>query len=361
MWRAALELRNTIQPYAWGSRTAIAGILGRPGTSAIPQAEMWMGAHPKAPSQVRTGDGWQPLDRLIKRYPDAILGRGAADRFGTRLPFLFKVLAAAQPLSIQAHPSRLQAEEGFARENRAGIRLDDPQRNYRDDHHKPELICALTEFWALCGFRPRQELLARLRQVCPEGLAALLGDLEQNGRPADIRSIFTRLMTLGEKRRRALVDEVLVRAGRRQDEEDLWRWIARLGRRYPGDIGVLAPVLLNLVRLRPAEALFLPSGHLHAYLQGTGIELMANSDNVLRGGLTAQTRPTCRNCCTYWSSRGGRRRCGPPKKRGQGRGVTARRPKSSSCGSSGSTEKKAGQALGGGRWKSCCVSRAKDA
>jgi mannose-6-phosphate isomerase len=282
----ALVLRNPIQTYAWGSRTAIAELLGAAGPTPEPQAELWMGAHPKAPSRVDTGTGAQPLDRLIRDDPEAILGPGAARRFGASLPFLFKVLAVAEPLSIQAHPDRAQAAEGFARENRAGLPIDAPQRNYRDPNHKPELICALSEFWALDGFRPAAAIRLAVAALCPESLKTLVDGLD--GRPEDgaIRDFFQGLMGLDERRRRAASAEAAVRAARGATDRAVCRWVLRLAERYPGDVGVLAPAVLNLICLQPGEALFLPAGRLHAYLEGTGVEIMANSDNVLRGGLT---------------------------------------------------------------------------
>lgn len=286
MFKQAFELDNPIQAYAWGSRTAIAELLGRPAPSAVPQAEMWMGAHPRAPSKIFVDGAWQPLDRLIQQYPEAILGPGVAARFGPRLPYLFKVLAAAEPLSIQAHPDLSQAREGFARENRAGIPIDAPTRNYRDDNHKPELICALSPFWALNGFRLAAGISANLRALCPASLRAEIAAFEAADATAAVRTLFSGLMTLDTMRRRAVVEEAVTSA--RQGEGEVCRWVAALGRRYPADIGVLAPALLNLVCLAPGEAMFLPAGRLHAYLEGTAIEIMANSDNVLRGGLTAK-------------------------------------------------------------------------
>jgi mannose-6-phosphate isomerase len=284
----AFELDNPIQAYAWGSRTAIAGLLGRPSPSAAPQAEMWMGAHPKAPSKIFIDGTWQPLDRLIEAFPAEILGPGVVERFGPRLPYLLKVLAAAEPLSIQAHPDLPQAREGFARENRAGIPIDAPTRNYRDDNHKPELICALSPFWALNGFRPPAEISAHLRVLCPASLREEIDAFEAVAPAVAIRTLFSSLMTLDTIRRGAVVNEAVTRARQGEGEGDVCRWVAALGRRYPEDIGVLAPALLNSVCLAPGEAMFLPAGRLHAYLEGTAIEIMANSDNVLRGGLTAK-------------------------------------------------------------------------
>lgn len=280
------RLKNVIQTYAWGSRTAIAELLGDPCPSETPQAELWMGAHPKAPSEVNLQGRWVPLDRLIEADPMAVLGPVAARRFDNRLPYLFKVLAAAEPLSVQAHPSRQQAQAGFERENRAGIPLDAPHRNYRDNNHKPEIICALTCFWALCGFRTWVEMRDNLLRFCPSTLNGQLKRVERLDDARRIGSLFEILMTLSDDLRHGTVAEALASAERVGATVPEASWMQRLGALYPYDIGVLSPLLLNLVCLDPGQALFLPAGQIHAYLEGTGIELMANSDNVLRGGLT---------------------------------------------------------------------------
>lgn len=284
--RTIARMQNTIQPYAWGSRTAIAALRGEPSPSAGPQAELWIGAHPKAPSLVRVHRRWVPLPELIAADPAGMLGAAAAARFDGQLPYLLKVLAAERPLSIQAHPSRAQAREGFARENRLKIPLDAPHRNYRDANHKPECICALTPFWALSGFRAVPEILARLRPVMAARAAGPLDDLTRREGSDGLRAFFTWLMTLPAVQRETLVAAAAAQAAVLADRDPAFGWVRRLQVEYPGDAGVLAPLLLNLVCLAPGEALFLPAGELHAYLEGVGIELMANSDNVLRGGLT---------------------------------------------------------------------------
>ncbi|MHC4473979.1 MAG: mannose-6-phosphate isomerase, class I, partial [Planctomycetota bacterium] len=166
------RLRNPIRDYAWGSKTALAQMQGRPSPTASPEAELWMGAHPLFPSEVEVDSGWLPLSEWIRRDPAALLGEETVRRFGGKLPFLFKVLAAERALSIQAHPDAEQARAGFERENAAGLALEDPRRNYRDANPKPELICALTRFVALCGFRPTQEIAADLDAL---GVPALRG------------------------------------------------------------------------------------------------------------------------------------------------------------------------------------------
>lgn len=279
-------LKNTIQPYAWGSHTAIAELLGNRPEPETPQAELWMGAHPKAPSLVAVDGQWVSLEELIARYPQEMLGRRTAAMFHNELPFLFKVLAAAQPLSLQAHPSFTQARQGFERENAQGIPLDAPQRNYRDANHKPECICALTPFWALHGFRKIPEILAlggRLQLAVFEDLLKVL-----RNRPdaQGLKSFFQALMTLSSAKRALLTERAAKTALAFASDDPVYRWMGELDKAYPGDIGIFAPVLLNLILLQPGQALYLPAAELHAYLEGTGIELMANSDNVLRGGLT---------------------------------------------------------------------------
>lgn len=286
-----VRLINPIQSYAWGSRTALAELLGQPSPSAAPQAELWLGAHPSAPSQVELPDGRKlALGDLIAAAPRAILGDRVALRFGNRLPLLFKVLAAGAPLSIQAHPNLHQAREGFARENEAGIPLSAPHRNYRDDNHKPEIICAATPFWALNGFRPLAQLQHLLADAAAPALAPFLARLQRQPGSEGLKHAFAELMNSPADVRAAIVAQVTaqaqVRAPQPGPDAAIWQWVLRLEATYPGDLGIITPLLLNLVHLDPGEAMYLPAGELHAYLDGTGIELMANSDNVLRGGLT---------------------------------------------------------------------------
>ncbi len=279
------RLENTIQTYAWGSKTAIADLLGHTSPATEPQAELWMGTHLKGPSMVVVDDGLFPLQGLIDREPVYILGQSVAQRFGNALPYLFKVLAAARPLSIQAHPSKRQAIEGFSRENREGKSVDAPDRNYRDDNHKPEIICALTPFWGLNGFRSAATAADLLTPVCPHVLKQALGDLKHQ-RGEGIKFFFEAMMTLSTDDLQAGAHEVLEKAKPLAGDSPVYRWMVDLACAYPADMGVLSPALLNLLCLEPGQAMYLPAGQLHAYLDGVGIELMANSDNVLRGGLT---------------------------------------------------------------------------
>jgi len=285
MSQPVLVLDNPIQNYAWGSHTAIAELLGRPTPSSEPEAELWIGAHPKAPSRIAEPKGKGTLDRAIQDDPVGLLGSVVCDRFGNELPFLFKVLAAQEPLSIQAHPNQEQARSGWARENAEGIPLDAARRNYRDLNHKPELLCALAPFVALKGFRAPDETARGLEPIGRPELAAEIGRLAREQTPAALRSLFARLMTLEPEEREALLKRAAAQAARRPGDP-AWRWVKSLMERHPGDMGALAPLYLNLVTLAPGQAFFLPSGELHAYLEGTALEIMANSDNVLRGGLT---------------------------------------------------------------------------
>ena len=280
-----LVLENPIQNYAWGSRTAIAELLGRPTPSERPEAELWIGAHPKAPSRIAEPAGLGTLDAAIQDDPVGLLGADVCDRFGNELPFLFKVLAAAEPLSIQAHPNQEQARGGWNRENAEGIPLDAPRRNYRDSNHKPELVCALTPFVALKGFRPLDETVRALEPLARPELKDVLGRLARESNATALRALFARLMTLEPEERAPILKRAAAEAARRSSDP-AWRWVKRLLEKYPQDLGALAPLYLNLVALEPGEALFLAAGELHAYLEGTALEIMANSDNVLRGGLT---------------------------------------------------------------------------
>ncbi len=279
-------LENAIQEYAWGSYTAIPELLGDDSPASVPQAELWMGAHPKAPSMATCNGKQLSLLELVEKHPKAILGEKVAEKFQNRLPYLFKVLAAAKPLSIQAHPSLDQAKEGFERENRLGIPFDGFNRNYKDDNHKPECICALSAFWALNGFRKISAMMSLLESVCPPGLEKALDFLRKKPDSVGLKHFFQALMTMDPMSQRRIVDDAVKNAQLVKDEDRAYQWMIDLNREYPTDIGVFSPIILNLICLNPGQAMFLPAGTLHAYLEGVGIELMANSDNVLRGGLT---------------------------------------------------------------------------
>ena len=278
-------LRNSIRGYPWGSRSSLARFLGQDVPSEQPQAELWMGAHPTAPSRVEIKGHWVGLDEVIRRAPLEILGAAAAERYDGKLPFLFKVLAADQALSIQAHPDRRQARTGFCNEDAQRIPRDGPERNYPDANHKPEILYALEPFWILRGFRPPAEILELMNRLgigrwLPESCAALgAGDLE---------GFFTAYMSVGAERLGEALQEALARIEPSVAEGSPFFWVLELERQCPGDPGVLAPLFLHLLELQPGEAIFTGPGILHAYLSGLGVELMANSDNVVRGGLTSK-------------------------------------------------------------------------
>ena len=279
-------LENTIQEYVWGSYTAIPELLGNDSPANTPQAELWMGAHPKAPSIVRCNGKWISLLELIEKNSHDILGKKVAQRFKNRLPYLFKVLAAAKPLSIQAHPSIEQACEGFDRENRLGIPLGAPNRNYKDENHKPECICALTSFWALNGFRKIPDMISLMGRICPPGLKKDFDMFRQQPNSRGLKEFFKAMMIMDRTTQNQIISDVVKNADHLKDKNAAYQWIIDLHEEYPSDIGILSPIILNLICLEPGQAMFLPAGTLHAYLDGVGIELMANSDNVLRGGLT---------------------------------------------------------------------------
>ena len=272
-----LLMENPVREYSWGSVSALPRLLRVPATGR-PQAEMWMGAHESAPSLV----GGVSLASRVSSDPLGELGEGVVSSFGPRLPFLLKVLAAASPLSLQAHPSLAQAAAGFAAENVAGIALDARERNYKDDNHKPELICALTPFRALGGFRDVGETLRLLAGLGVAGLRPYIGMLEGE---AGLRGVVGAWLS-GGSAVSSLVGEVAAACDARDSGE--YEVIADLAAAFPGDPGVLIALLLNYVLLQPGEAMFMPAGNLHAYLSGVGVEILANSDNVLRGGFTGK-------------------------------------------------------------------------
>lgn len=282
-------LETVIQPYAWGSRSALATLQGRPTPSPGPEAELWIGAHPAGPSRL-TRDGRKvTLGEVIAAAPERELGPAVARGFNRTLPFLLKVLAAETPLSLQAHPTRAQAREGFARENATGVPLTAHHRNYKDENHKPELLCALTPFDALCGFRDVGQTLSLFESLDVAALDPVLRPLRAAGDERGLQGTFAALMTLPKERLAVVVPQV-ARACRARLAGSSFRseleWALRLEALYPGDAGVIGSLLLNVVRLAPGEAIYLPAGNLHAYLHGVGVEIMASSDNVLRGGCT---------------------------------------------------------------------------
>ncbi|WP_328327178.1 MULTISPECIES: mannose-6-phosphate isomerase, class I [unclassified Streptomyces] len=276
------RLANTVRPYAWGSTTAIPALTGTEPTGE-PQAEMWLGAHPGAPSRIDRGTGEQALSAVIEADPETELGAPAVAKFGPRLPFLLKILAAGAPLSLQVHPDLAQAKEGYADEERRGVPIDAPHRNYKDANHKPELICALTHFDGLCGFRAPAESADLLAALDVDSLKPYVDILRAHPEEAALREVLTAVLSADPAGMKATVTEAAAAAERLGGAHAPYASIAH---HYPGDPGVIAAMLLNYVQLQPGEALFLGAGIPHAYLNGLGVEIMANSDNVLRCGLT---------------------------------------------------------------------------
>ena len=265
-----IKITNQARNYAWGSRTLISDYFGIPATSE-PMAEIWFGTHPGSPAVLAD----QPTETLAQKLD------------GHQLPFLLKILAADQSLSIQAHPDSEQALEGFARENAAGIGLQASDRNYKDDRHKPEMIVALTEFEALCGFKTSKQIRNLLESMLDpsdvsEGLKAIVTHwLDLFSEDDGLRKLFVDITN-----RRGNLDGVTAELTAQANLSAQFELAARLNVLYPGDPGVIIALLMNHVWLEPGEALYLPAGNIHAYLAGLGVEVMAASDNVLRGGLT---------------------------------------------------------------------------
>lgn len=288
-----VRLTNAVQPYAWGSHTFIPELLGRRSPSTEPQAELWLGAHPRGPSLV---DG-RPLADLVAEAPETVLGAAAVREFGPRLPFLLKVIAADAPLSLQVHPSPEQARAGYADENARGVPVDAQDRNYRDDWPKPELLVALTPFEALCGFRPPREAHRVFAALVARGAETVrpyaddLATLDDDAAATGLADLVGRLLREPGDAAAKLVAEADAACGSGPPPDGLaedWRLVARLAAAYPDDPGVLVALLLNHVRLAPGEGVYLPAGNMHAYLDGAGVEALASSDNVLRGGLTGK-------------------------------------------------------------------------
>lgn len=276
------KLINSVQNYAWGSKTALTELYGMANPEGLPMAELWMGAHPKSSSKITDSHGVvQSLRDVIDADKTTLLGANVATRFG-ELPYLFKVLCAAQPLSIQVHPSKKAAEVGFAKENAAGIPLDAAERNYKDPNHKPELVFALTPFLAMNAFREFAEIASLLQPVADANPA--IGEFIAQPTSERLSALFAGLLNMqGDEKAHALN---ALRAALENQQGPAWDAIRLIAEFYPDDSGLFSPLLLNIVQLNPGEAMFLYAETPHAYLRGTGLEVMANSDNVLRAGLT---------------------------------------------------------------------------
>ncbi|MEG3614533.1 mannose-6-phosphate isomerase, class I [Isoptericola haloaureus] len=287
-----LPLTNAVQRYDWGARDAIPHLLGIEPDGG-PYAELWLGAHASNPSVTTAHDVEIPLDALLREVPVQMLGHRVAEQFGPHLPFLLKVLAADRALSLQVHPSARQAREGFARESKTGLAADSPQRSFRDDQHKPEMLVALTQFEGLAGFRSPRTILEILDGLKGDLVEAVRSTLQRDRSHEGMRSAFDVLVSArGDSGCAADIATTLDAVRERLADGSPYaradQAVVDLSDQHPGDPGAIASLMLNRVSLEPGDALFVPSGEVHAYLSGLGIEIMASSDNVLRAGLTTK-------------------------------------------------------------------------
>jgi mannose-6-phosphate isomerase len=286
MLHGVKKLKGVVQNYSWGGFDFLPQLLKKKNDSQKPYAEYWLGAHPNHSSLIEE-DG-TPLEQYIHTNPTAILGKEAANRFKD-LPYLFKVLDVRQMLSIQVHPSKLEAVKGFEEENRKGIPTAAAHRNYRDRNHKPELMVALSDFWLLHGFKEK-ELLAKILKQTTE-LSFLLPVFENQG----YRGLYEEVMLMPQEKVNQVLEPLaqrilpLYRQGSlSRDQEDFWaaRAIETFCKDGHYDRGIFSIYFFNLLHLKKEEGIFQPEGLPHAYLEGQNVEVMANSDNVLRAGLT---------------------------------------------------------------------------
>lgn len=289
---APLLLTNVVQGYDWGSPDAIPRLLGRE-PDGTPCAELWLGAHPSAPSRAAVADGEVTLDVLVRNNPGVALGRRVSDTFGPRLPFLLKVLAAERALSLQVHPKPHAARAGFNRENRTGVPAGSPQRSFHDDQHKPEMVVALTQVEGLAGFRTPRNILSLLDGLEGRMVAGVRDQLVRDRTDASLRAAFSLLLDARADAHCAADIKLTVESVRSRlaDGSPYGRadqTVVDLAEQHPGDPGAIASLMLNRFSLEPGESVYTPAGEVHAYLSGVGVEVMASSDNVLRAGLTTK-------------------------------------------------------------------------
>ena len=283
--RTFFPMTNVIQPYSWGSRHSLKALFNISNPECAPQAELWMGTHPNGGSTISLCGQSTLLYDVISQDPELFLNPTIAQKFG-ELPFLFKVLAAEKALSIQVHPNKAQAEKGFLEEEKLAIPIDDKKRNYKDANHKPELIYALTDYQAMNGFRPIEEILHFFTLLDIPELRHLVNGLVTEPNKDGLKQFFSSLLSLrGEQKEMSLV-MLMVYAS--LSEDPTFKLIEELEKEYPNDLGLFAPLMLNVVTLSPGQAMYLDAQTPHAYIRGTGLEIMANSDNVLRAGLTSK-------------------------------------------------------------------------
>jgi len=280
-------LTNPWLRYAWGSVDLLPALLHQH-PDGRPVAEIWMGAHEALPSSIEVDGLEVALDEFVDGAPDRALGAKTVGRSGTHLPFMLKFLAAGQPLSLQVHPTREQAEEGYRREDTAGIAIGDPTRNYRDREHKPEMLYALTPFEMMCGFRPVAVIRELLEGLGVRQLDALVEALDPDDPQGALRSALTGLLLADPAVQLGVTRAVVTSARAHRDERPEYALVGELAENFPHDIGIVASLFLNLLRIEPGDSVFIGAGMIHSYIRGLGLELMAPSNNVLRAGLTAK-------------------------------------------------------------------------
>jgi mannose-6-phosphate isomerase len=268
------KLHNKIKHYEWGSAELLPCFLGIENSNGRPYAEMWMGTHNSAPSQIELGDKLVDLKEI-----------------SGELPFLFKLLTLERPLSIQAHPNKEQAEKGFVREEKSGLTIKAPTRNYKDSNHKPEILCAITPITLMAGFRETEKIYrsfeAFLSIASP--LKEIFGPLLSTLESGSLSDFFHTLFNFSRIEQEYLCTFINKKEGCEADEvitKEQWKLMKNFAGLYPWDPGIISPLFLNVITLQPGQAIFIPDGVLHAYISGFGLELMANSDNILRCGLT---------------------------------------------------------------------------
>lgn len=295
---AVYRLQNSIRKYSWGDPELIPAFLGAENPSREPWAELWLGAHPKAPSMALLPDGsLRSLGELVRESPEPMLGPGYAGAADARLPFLFKLMAVAKPLSLQAHPSAQAATRGFKREERSALPLEAGERNYSDDRHKPELVVALDRFEGLCGFRPIEEIIRNLKLLAGENWRSYAERLSLQPSRMELAVVFYSFCAASEAERARLfklvrprLDRILADDRPGSPERRALGWVPRLMELYPNDMAALAPVMMNTFDLGPGQGLYVAPGQPHAYFRGCALEVMANSDNEVRAGLTDKRR-----------------------------------------------------------------------
>lgn len=282
MWK----LQNIIKNYDWGSINELSKLFNINNPEHKPMAEIWMGTHPAGVSTAIDKHGYAAkLDEIIKQHPVEILGEESVKKYAS-LPYLFKIISAKEPLSIQVHPSLNKARLGFEKENDLAIPLESPNRNYKDANHKPELIYAITPFWAMNGFRPIKEILTLFNQLNIPIIDKEVDLLAQNQTASGLKRFFSYLLTLNIEIKQKAIDALMIKI----EYLNVFPYsiIKEIAKKYPNDSGLFSVLLLNIIELLPGQAMFLKAETPHAYLKGTGVEIMANSDNVLRAGFTSK-------------------------------------------------------------------------